>query len=64
MINKERDLSNMDSYGTGIQNKSDIDNFDTIFGLILPLHFFSNFEKTESAAETEICCDIIDRVKE
>ena len=39
-------------------------NFDTIFGFILPLHFFSNFEKTESAAETEICCEIIDLVKE
>ena len=44
--------------------KSDINNFDTDFGLIFPLHFFSNLEKTQSAADTDICCDIIDLVNE
>ena len=34
-------------------------NFETIFALILPLHFFLNFKKTELAAATLICCPII-----
>ena len=31
------------------------DIFETIFGLILPLHFFSNLEKIDEAAETDTC---------
>ena len=30
-------------------------NLDTVFGLILFLHFFLNFKKTEFAAATLIC---------
>ena len=32
---------------------------DTVFALILFLHFFLNFRKTEFAAATLICCQII-----
>ena len=35
------------------------DNFETTFALILLLHFFLNFKKTELAAATLICCPII-----
>ena len=31
----------------------------TVFALILFLHFFLNFKKTELAAATLICCQII-----
>ena len=35
------------------------DSFDTVFALILFLHFFLNFKKTELAAATLICCPMI-----
>ena len=35
--------------------KDEIEIFDTFLGLILPLHFFSNLEKIESAALVLIC---------
>ena len=35
------------------------DNFDTVFALILFLHFFLNLKKTAFAAATLICCPII-----
>jgi hypothetical protein len=35
------------------------DNLDIVFALILFLHFFLNFRKTEFAAATLICCPII-----
>ena len=31
----------------------------TVFGLILPLHFFLNFEKIDEAAATDTCCETI-----
>ena len=34
-------------------------NLFTFFGVILLLHFFLNFKKTEFAAATLICCPII-----
>ena len=35
------------------------DNFEIVFALILFLHFFLNFKKTEFAAATLICCPTI-----
>ena len=36
-----------------------VDNLLTVFALILFLHFFLNFKKTEFAAATLICCPIM-----